>query len=244
MNLNDVLYTPLDTPPMPNFELSKLESWLENNYHPLSNFKNLFTKASYSTGEMSIEDYPWDLTAAYFNISDSGPGWLGNFDIEFPELSRYFYESFSLNLEDIGFIILLPVRETYQGFGFWHNDIDFTGLRMYLGFENEKEDKLFLKRTLNPNGVRSLPKYEYPIDHKKHLQDELVECKPLHNRQCFYLNNFRSVHATYTGHAGTSRIAAFITGKRNKQFDLMKKINNLVVSSAMKFKDHAVLWNY
>ena len=244
MNLNDVLYTPLDVPKMPEYDLTKLELWLKTNYQSLSNYKNIFTKASYRTGEMSIDRYPWDLTAAYFNMTDSGPGWLGNFDKEFPSLSKYFYEAFSLSLEDIGLIILLPVRETYTGFGFWHNDADLTGLRMYLGFENQQEDRLFLKRTKKANSLKSLPKYDFPIDHTKYLQEELIECKTLHSRQCFYLNNFRSVHATYTEKPGTTRIAAFVTGKVSNQYKIMKKINELVVSSALKYKDYSVLWNY
>jgi hypothetical protein len=246
MNLADVLYTPLDVPTPPEIDTILLNSWLEENYQSLSKYKDIFTRASANTGEMTVDDYPWDLTAAYFNMTDNGPGWLGNFDIKFPELSKYFYESLSLTLDDIGFIILLPIRKDYKGFGFWHNDPDYTGLRMYLGFENEEQDKLYLKRTLNrvPISLTTLPKYQYPIDHAKYLQNEMIECKPISSRQCFYLNNFRSVHSTYTATPGTIRIAAFITGKLGQQLTLMKKINSLVVSSAMKYKDHSILWNY
>jgi hypothetical protein len=244
MDSNDILYTPLDTAPMPDFSLNLLYNWLENNCNTLTTYKDFFTRANSKTGEQMVKDYPWDLTPVYFNVADEGPGWLNNFDQEFPELSRYFYEAFNLDLDDIGFIILLPVKTTYQGFGFWHNDPDYSGLRMYLGFEDFENDKLFLKRTKIAHSNKILPKYLYPIDHKIYLQDELINCRPLKDNQCFYLNNFRSVHATYTHRAGTKRIAAFITSKAGRQQTMIKKVNELIVKSALKFKDYSILWNY
>jgi hypothetical protein len=244
MDSNDVLYTPIDTHPMPSVDVVNLNKWLKSNCSNLTQYKDFFTRANSKTGEQMVEDYPWDLTPVYFNVIDEGPGWLNNFNVRFPALSKYFYEALGLTLDDIGFIILLPVKTDYQGFGFWHNDPDYTGLRMYLDFEDMNNDKLYLKRTKIAYTNKILPKYTYPINHEIYLQPELIECKPISKNQCFYLNNFRSVHATYTHKAGSNRIAAFITSKAGKQQEMIKKVNDLIVRSALKFKDHSILWNY
>jgi hypothetical protein len=57
----------------------------------------------------------------------------------------------------------------------------------------------------------------------------------------YYLNNFRSVHAPTVNVPGI-RIAAFITVKKPYQEIVRRRTNDMIVASANKFKDHAILW--
>ena len=52
----------------------------------------------------------------------------------------------------------------------------------------------------------------------------------------------KAVHSTYTVTPDVTRIAAFVTGKVGKRAEMQKKIESLVVKSAEKYKDYAVLW--
>ena len=240
MQLNDILYTPLDVKPKPEFDVEKLKSWLANNYHPLSKYKNILYQTN-NTSENRNDNYPWDLTVAYWNLFDnSGQGWLGKFNEEFPLLSSYLYECFDLSIEDIGLIVFLPIRADHTGLGFWHNDADWYGLRHYFFFESPETNKLLLRKTKVDYVER--PELVSPIDEKKYLQDEIIECKLLSTTQSFFLNNVRSVHSTYTATPNVTRIAAFVTGKVGKRLEIQKKIEHLVIRSAEKYQEYAVLW--
>ena len=94
MELIDILYTPLDVLPKPDYDIGSLQNWLNSNHTKLAKFKE-FLAGTGNTAEKIIENYPWDLTVAYFNVNDTGPGWLGDFDKTFPELSKYLYECFN-----------------------------------------------------------------------------------------------------------------------------------------------------
>jgi hypothetical protein len=240
MQINDILYTPLDVEQKPEFDVENLKNWLLNNYQPLSKYKDLLSHTN-NASENRNENYPWNLTVAYWNLfDDGGPGWLGKFNEEFPLLSKHMYECFNLSIEDVGLIVFLPIRPGHTGLGFWHNDTDWYGLRHYFCFESPETNKLLLRKT----------KIDYterldlvsPIDEETYLQDEIIECKILSTTQSFFLNNVRSVHSTYTATPDVTRIAAFVTGKVGKRAEMQKKIENLVVRSAEKYQDYAVLW--
>jgi hypothetical protein len=240
MQINDILYTPLDVPNKPEFDIEQLKSWLSKNHKPLSQYKDILAGTN-NTAEKVIENYPWDLTVAYFNLfNDSGPGWLEKFDEEFPKLSKHMYECFNLSIEDIGLIVFLPIKQGHTGLGFWHNDTDWYGLRHYFCFESADTNKLLLKKTKIDYVER--PSFQLPIDEDLYLQDETFECKILSTRQSFFLNNVKAVHSTYTVTPDVTRIAAFVTGKVGKRAEMQKKIESLVVKSAEKYKDYAVLW--
>ena len=114
------------------------------------------------------------------------------------------------------------------------------GLRHYFCFESADTNKLLLKKTKIDYVER--PSFQLPIDEDLYLQDETFECKILSTRQSFFLNNVKAVHSTYTVTPDVTRIAAFVTGKVGKRAEMQKKIESLVVKSAEKYKDYAVLW--
>jgi hypothetical protein len=241
MQINDILYTPLDVPDKPEFNINQLKNWLTRNYQPLSQYRDMLASTN-NTAEKIVTNYPWDLTVAYFNLfNDPGPGWLGNFDKEFPELSKHMHECFNLSIEDVGLIVFLPIKQDHTGLGFWHNDTDWYGLRHYFCFESSDTNKLLLKKTKIDYVER--PNLQIPIDENAYLQDEIFECKILSTRQSFFLNNVRSVHSTFTVTPNVTRIAAFVTGKIGKRAEMQEKIESLVVRSAEKYKDYAVLWD-
>ena len=241
MQINDILYTPLDVPDKPEFNINQLKNWLTRNYQPLSQYREMLAGNSF-TAEKVFENYPWDLTVAYFKLfNENEPGWLGNFDQEFPELAKHMYESFNLSIDDIGLIIFLPIKHEHTGLGFWHNDPEWYGLRHYFAFDNPDTNKLLMRRTKIAHDER--PNFTIPIDENEHLQDEIIECKIFSSTQSFFLNNVRSVHATNTITPNGTRIATIVTGKFGKRKEMQEKIESLIVRSAEKYKDYAVLWD-
>jgi hypothetical protein len=239
MNVLDILYTPLDVPPQPKYEITELRKWLSENYASLSRYKNVFA-GTRNVAERVVENYPWDLTVAYFNMTDTGPGWLNNFDKKFPELSKYMYQAFGLPLEEVGLIIFLPMREKHKGLGFWHNDADISGLRIFFEIEDLERNKLYIRRMKVPYDTR--PNIQLPMDEKKYLQDDMFECQILSSTQCHFLNNIRGAHATYTESQGTKRIAAFVTSKVENSQEFFKMVKPLILRSAEKYKDHIITW--
>ncbi len=238
MNMFDVLYTPLDVPAKPKIDINKLESWLKLNYVNQSKFKDILMNAGFHS-ESSIPNYPWDFTVAYFNAVDSGPGWLGGFDSLFPELSTYMYESLGLPLNEIGLISFLSTRPNQSGLNFWHNDRDITGIRMYIEYENSDQNKLLLRKTKIAHD-RHIP-LTIPVDENL-LQEQVLECKFLSNTQTCFINNNRAAHASYTGVPGSKRIVAFITSKLGRQPIVADMLNDLVVRSAEKYREHALFY--
>ena len=234
MNAIDILYTPLDCAEQPSFSVSQLKEWITDNFPKQEMFRKYFANNN-KTAEGIVENYPWNLVLTYHNYTNKGPGWMGEFDSKFPELAKWMITQFGIELDDIGVIVLLPVKDDHVGLGFWHNDVDLAGLRFYLEFENIGENKLFIKGTKEPVTVR--PSYPTPIDVDKYLQQKTSECKLLSNKQCFYLNNIRGCHATWTSTVDKTRIAAFVVAKEGREQKIMDATNNLIVNSALKFKD-------
>jgi hypothetical protein len=177
----------------------------------------------------------------YKLFNENEPGWLGNFNQEFPELAKHMYECFNLSIEDVGLIVFLPIKEGHTGLGMWHNDTDWYGLRHYYAFDDADTNKLLMKKT--KIGYTERPDLRIPIDETEYLQDEIIECKLLSTTQSFFLNNVRSVHNTYTVKPNVTRIAAFVTGKFGKRKEMQQKIENLVIRSAEKYKDYTILWD-
>lgn len=241
MTLNDVLYTPLDVPPKPYYSVDKLYTWLQNNYVPLKDHKDALFNSKRSA-EGLLENYPWDLTVAYCDftfVDNLQRGWLGNFDKEFPELSSYIYKCFNLDLDDIGCIVFLPIRDNHTGLGFWHHDVDWYGLRHYFCFERPDANKLLLRKFKLPYNKRPILG---PIVQDEHMQDEIFDCKIISDQQSFFLNNVRAAHSTYTAIPNVRRIAALIVGKTGREQEFIAKYQDLVIRSAQKFTEHRVLW--
>ena len=232
-DFHNILYTPLDCPPRPDVPLDALKEWLRASVG--NNQYKDFLSTIGNIADRKVLNYPWDATVAYFNMTGNGPHWINNFDKEFPELAKYMYEAFGLPLKNLGLIVILPTKEEHTGHGFWHTDPDWYGMRLYLQFDNLEKNRLFLKKTKEPRTKRA------GWTHAD-LQDEIHECKITSSKQCFYLNNVRAVHATYTGAPGSNRIAALIIPKSGHEEKVIPLISDLVVRSAEKFKDVAILY--
>lgn len=240
MEIRNILYTPLDVPQRPCYDLNQFKFWVKENYKTLFHYKEILSITG-NAAEQVIENYPWDLTVAYFNLfDDRSNGWLGDFNLQFPELATYLYESFNLTIDELGLIVFLPIKANHTGLGFWHNDTDSFGLRHYLFFDRPDENKLLLRKTKINYTVRQ--NFQIPKD--EHLfQEEIFECKLLSSTQSFFLNNINSVHSTYTQIPNLTRITAFVAGKIGKGNDTRKKVEDLIVRSAEKYKEYAIFWN-
>lgn len=235
----DILYTPLDVAAVPEFDLNKLNQWISSTYA---------SARPYSTAIITDEgihgkNYPWDLTHAYYDMKGDGPGWINNFDKEFPELATHLSTALGVPLSEYGEILLLPVRPTHTGFGFWHQDPDKAGIRLYLEFDCMENNKLLMRRTIIPYTERvTLSHAEYAnID--DYLLPELINC-PAHSRtQWFYLNNDRAVHSTLTTVPGKTRIAVIVGGRPNQDANFISGVEELILRSATKFSEYAVYWD-
>lgn len=222
MIIDNILYTPLDCPTPPACDVAALNQWFDDNADVLSVLREQVADESY-IAERDKPNYPWNVKIPYRKFADTDPGWVGGFDTKFPELATYFYEAFGLSLEDVGIIVLLPVKAGHTGLGFWHRDPDDWGLRMYLEYENQQENTLLIR----DNTVGS----------------EIKQCVPVSNRQCFFLNNKNSTHTTYTAVPNKTRIAALIISKLDPQSQeaWKQKIAGLVERSAAMYPNNAVL---
>ena len=59
--------------------------------------------------------------------------------------------------------------------------------------------------------------------------------------QSFYLNNYRAVHAPTMNTPGI-RIAGFVVPKTAYEDVVKARMKKIIVDSAEKFKEHAILW--
>ena len=239
MNLLDILYTPLDLPEPPPVDNEKLLNWVEESRPSQESFRN-FLRDSYIADDNSTKFvWPWNMGLIYLNWDGNGPGWISEFDVAFPDLSNYFHSVFDIPLEELGTIVILPVKKKHVGQGVMHMDHDDFGLRVYLEFENIGQNKLLLQRTRIPYTTR--PSIPYPIDPKL-LQKEIIECKTLKPRGCWYINNARAVHGTWTEVEDSTRIAVIISGNPSSSKNITARLQDKIIQSAEKYKDHAVLW--
>lgn len=240
--LLDIIYTPLDCPPLPAIDTDEIRKWINVTHN---NEQQITLKKYYAnkTAEQIYgKTYPWNLTFVKWEMYDHHFGWLNGFYKTFPTLSKYFFEAFGLIDDDIGHISLLPTKENFTGIGFWHNDLDNFGLRMYLEFDYLNENKLLVKKTVEP--VTKLKDFGLSKDYNyksPELQEEVLDCKMISPTQCFYLNNVRSVHTTYTVKPGR-RIAVFISPKPSHNKIVWEKTEDLVYRSAQKYKDFSIFY--
>lgn len=243
VEFRDILYTPIDVPEPPKFDIDNLMRFVNKNKN--SEIRS-FLSNGFTAENVLKDQYPWDLTAIYFNFLDNGPGWLDGFDKKFPELANYLINIYGLDISDIGNIILLPSSPQHVGYGFWHNDVDVTGLRLYLYIEETEKHKLFLKRSKIDHGMefqKNSPVWQVPIDHSL-FEDHVDECRYPEGKNAFayYLNNLRSVHVPWVAETNLLRIPVLITPKKTTWQQVHDKTTDLIVKSAEKFKEYAILW--
>ena len=233
MKAIDICYTPLDVSKSPDYSIDDVKTWITENTETLQQCVDDLCKRGLS-GQKDVDKYPWQLVFAYW---DEYGGWLNDFDKKFPELSKYMHEAFNLKEDELESILLLPMNNNVTGYGFWHNDGDRAGYRMYL---NNDVGSLFLRKTKTPYDSNHWPRIVEDDDtwNDNKLEKTEYECKLLSSNQCFFLNNHRSAHATYTEKKPQDipRIAVIINPKKIPTDD------SLVVNSAKKYKDYAIMY--
>lgn len=239
MHETKVIYTPIDAPPQPKIDPEKFLQWCRDRYSSLEKYRNFLTKDR-RTGIGVVDDYPWDLTVVFYDLYENGPGWTTTFQDDYPELAEWIPKAYGLELQDLGLIMFLPMRDEHAGVGFWHNDPEPHGLRFYVDYPMESKNKLFIRRTKNFNKFK--PHYEYPMDLDKHLQPEEMICKVMGPQQVFFLNNNLSAHATYTEDLGLTRIACIVACKPSTKQKVTDIVVPLIERSAEKFKDYSLYW--
>ena len=225
----DILYTPIDAPPVPKFEIDKFINWCKNN----GPVQDIFNRKDASK-QIDPKLYPWNIAYA-----KAAGRWQSDFCEQFPELADYFSQAFGLNEKDVLEIILLPVKSEFAGLGFWHSDPDENGLRMYL--ENQDtEDSLLIRPTKEPHTSRP----NVVVNRQgtsSHVQDKEYSAKIISNQQVFFLNNLRAIHAVKTNKPGALRIAVIIGGLGSMQ-TMKPELKDLIVRSAQKYSDAAIMW--
>jgi hypothetical protein len=231
MNALDILYTPLDTPPVPKTDITKLLSWVET-YRKTQVHPNRLDASKIK--EVSAS-YPWNLI--YPKI---GNNWCHDFNTEFPELADFFSSAYKINESDILNVVLLPVKSEFTGLGFWHSDPDTAGLRCYIENQEKDNDFLLIRPTIEPYNARPGFGVLDPEFKNTPLQDVVLSAKLREPNQTFYLNNVRAVHAVKTQTTGILRIAVIVAADITKVRD---HVSNLVVESAKKYSDYALYWN-
>jgi len=228
MNAIDILYTPLDTPEVPNVDIPQLLEWVAKN----TTSQQISGRKDASKVSKISKSYPWNLIYPRHNSE-----WKYDFDKEFPQIAEYFYKTFDMKEEDLFSVVLLPVKTEFAGIGFWHSDPDDFGLRIYL--ENQEPNNfLQIRPTIFPYTTR--PPFRIDGDFKNTpLQDKTFSATLRKSKQTFYLNNVRAVHAVQTLNPGTVRIAVIVSSLNS---NLKQQFNDLVVRSAEKYSDLAILW--
>lgn len=240
MNAIDILYTPLDTPEVPNTNIEKLLDWVRLN----SAVQEINNRRDASQNPNLENGYPWSIIYPRLDYK-----WQFDFNSAFPELAEFFYSAFGLKEEHINKIIMLPLRSEFTGLGFWHSDPDEHGIRMYI--ENqEPADFLMIKPTKEPYNKR--PDFRLETNFKNApLQDKMFSATLRSPTQAFYINNMRGVHAVNTSKPGIFRIAVIISIGDNAKLSMQppawnhgysKSLSDFVVKSAEKFKEHAIYW--
>jgi hypothetical protein len=225
----NILYTPLDTPPTPIIDTEKFINWCKNNGPKQSILDRRDASLAKDT-----EVYPWNIAYAK-NVNV----WQGNFQKEFPEVAQFFYEAFSIPDKDVRDIILLPIKQSYSGIGFWHSDPDEHGLRIYLQNE-DTEDSLLIRPTILPYNSRP----NIIVNDREpslHVQDKEYSAKIIHPRQSFFLNNVRAVHTVKVNKPDSIRIAALVCGL-GPLVSMRQGLCDLINRSAKKYSDAAIYW--
>jgi hypothetical protein len=225
----DILYTPLDVPNLPVYDKQLLTEWCKEHSEQIIENRG--------DGKLITSDaiYPWNIVYARRHNK-----WMGDFDNIFPELSKYFYESFKILESELGSIVLLPVKSQYVKKHYWHADPDALGLRLYLENDHADKDFLLIKPTTYRYNTRSelgiIP--ESGITSK--VQDKIYSAKMLKPDQAFYINNVRSIHTVEVSHVNSNRLAVLVFTKDNV---ILEKTKDLILSSAEKFSEYSIKWD-
>lgn len=257
MNKLDILYTPLITPEPPKVDMSAFTDWVlsyglgqvvegrDTNVgqrREEADARAAVARNSYgsivapdASKRPEVADrYPWNIIHA-----KSKKKFTFDFDKLFPELADFCSSAYGLTDNEITDIVVLNTKSTFTGVGFWHSDIDTTGLRFYLVNNEEGKDFLFFRETIEPYNER--PPFGINIEKSPiQLDDKIQTAKLLKRNQSYYLNNIRAVHATNTTVPGVSRIT-FLMFPVNK-IEVIQKVEDLVIRSAKQYKDYALLW--
>jgi len=229
MEINDICYTPLDIPDRPDIDIQKFLAWAKAVY-PQS-VKDVAT----SSEDKFPDDYPWDLV---FGCYDGY--WKNDFEKEFPELAEYSYAAFGMRRYELATVVFLPIRQHVSGISFWHSDSDITGFRYYLECENHIDNPLLVRKTVEPYDELNGIVVPFNGDDDR-LQKEVYTCDMTSPHQAFYVNNCRAVHAP-TVYVPGIRIAGFVVPKTMYEKIVRNRSKKMIVNSALKFKDHAILW--
>jgi hypothetical protein len=229
--MTDILYTPLNTPPVPEYDLTALLDWCKQKSTAT---KNISRRLDSSEVAGIAEVYPWHIVYPRKNFK-----WMYDFDMEFPQLAEWFGTAYGPSIDSIHDIIMLPIKSEFTGTGFWHSDPDRWGMRVYL--ENQEPGE-FLKiiptkefHTVRPNFGRGSVEPRFDVE----LQDRQISAKLLKPRQAFFLNNTTAVHAVVNPQPGPMRIAVIVS------FTLSPgdtTLIELVERSAEKYQDYAIYW--
>lgn len=238
MEFENILYTPLDTGSIPNFDINSMYEWLSTSHIAQEKWRRRIGRLTSESAGIKVV-YPWNISLAYFNMTGKGPGWLSDFDVKFPNLADFFTKCFGFNFEDIGSIIMLPMKEDVLGPGFYHQDHDWYGLRLYLEFEDIDNNLLLIKRTKEPYDKQSM--IQTPVDENLLQQDE-IPAKILNNRCCWYINNVRACHNIYVKNPGKRRLAVIFTSRFTNFDNVLPKIKELVLRSAKLYPNYVVEW--
>lgn len=239
MDQLDILYTPLDVPDRPDTDLNAFMRWAREAY-VTEEQKIIRKQLSKGTAHNKLDpngEYAWDMTYARF-----GDRWCNGFDQQFPALADYSYKTFGIQLHELATVLFLPLRNTVKGEAFWHNDVDETGFRYYLWCENPEENPLVMRRCTYPHMQR--PRLPVPIhEDDPRIAKERLVCRMRSSTQAYYLNNIRAVHApTIYSTEPTLRIACLIKCKNEYQPAVRARSKDLIVRSAEKYSEYALLW--
>lgn len=224
----NILYTPLDTIEPPKINIEKFMEWAYD-----GDAQQIAGRMD-ASGYTNKVVYPWHIVYA----KNKG-AWYKNFNIEFPELAKFFSEAYGLLDSEVQNITLLPVRPDYSGVGFWHTDPDEQGLRVYL-VNDETDDFLRIRPTVEP--YESRPKKIIPNDGvAPHVQTVEYSAKMLKPNQTFFLNNVRAIHAANITRVNSLRIAVIISGLG--PINTMKPaLQELILRSSEKYSEYAIHW--
>ena len=227
----DILYTPVEVPPLPAFDKEKLNKWC------LKNYNQSFQGRQDGKEKASAEIYPWNIVYARNTFR-----WVDNFDNQFPDLAKYFYSAFALKESELSSIVLLPIKNDYTGITYWHADPDEIGLRLYL--ENNEIDKDFL--LIKPTTERYNTRKELgmvPSDGiSPNIQNTIHSAKILKSNQAFYINNVRAIHAVNVDSPNLNRLAVLVITNKNAE-NFPEATKNLILSSVEMFSDLCIKWS-
>jgi len=237
----DILYTPIDTPPVPDYNRLELDKWCAKNapnQHVVNRRDGSKEARIQDTGMHFSKVYPWDIVYARNNYA-----WLDDFDIKFSQLSTYFCSIFSLEPEVISSIVFLPVKTNYTGTTYWHADPDEIGLRLYIENNETDGDFLLIKPTVEKYQSRSEWGFIPPVDGiSPKIQNVMHSAKVTKPQQAFYINNVRAVHAVNVNVPNLRRLAVLVLTKRTAA-TTTEETKKLILSSAEKYPDHAIKWS-